>query len=107
MPHHISVIGSLPITSAYRYCALAQPFSELAAPLSNTSPLIHQMNRLSVVGVDDREGAFAAGWLVAPLPRRRINAGTHYLTARRCGLRVLKRHRNALNNAARRSACFR
>ena len=41
-------------TSALR--TLAQAVSESAPPLSNTSPLIHQMNRLGVVGLDDREG---------------------------------------------------
>jgi hypothetical protein len=47
----ISALGCLPITCAYRYCALAQPFSDLAPPLSypHTLLLIHQMNRRGVV----------------------------------------------------------
>jgi len=45
----IAAFGCLPITCANRYCALAQPFSDLARHYPHTSPLIHQMNRLGVV----------------------------------------------------------
>ena len=69
---HIAASDGVPITDVYRYCALAQPLSELAPPLSNTSRLIHRLNRLGVV--DAREG-LTAGRPVALLPRWGTKAG--------------------------------
>jgi hypothetical protein len=78
----ISDLGCLPITCANRYCALAQPFSDLAPPLS-AYVAVDSPDESARCGHGSMIGrAFAAGRPVAPLPRRGTDAGRPLVQSR-------------------------